>query len=193
MNARLKTAAFAGILSLLLIPPEIFLEETLRANPRTQWILVSIVLIYILNVALSVVFYRGFILIGRLLDRPAIVVSSLMIILLSFAWYGFQVYALRGPVSFYGVYGGVVLVVFGASRLLFGYGVYRARAALGGLAMPITILELVIGLFLMSVMFYLLGFVLSLVAVVLQIMLLLRLANANGSWLQDSHPAAKGI
>ena len=193
MNARLKTAAFAGILSLLLIPPEIFLEETLRANPRTQWILVSIVLIYILNVALSVVFYRGFILIGRLLDRPAIVVSSLMIILLSFAWYGFQVYALRGPVSFYGEYGGVVLVVFGASRLLFGYGVYRARAALGGLAMPITILELVIGLFLMSVMFYLIGFVLSLVAVVLQIMLLLRLANANGSWLQDSHPAAKGI
>lgn len=193
MNARLKTAAFAGILSLLLIPPEIFLEETLRANPRTQWILVSIVLIYILNVALSVVFYRGFILIGRLLDRPAIVVSSLMIILLSFAWYGFQVYALRGPVSFYGVYGGVVLVVFGASRLLFGYGVYRARAALGGLAMPITILELVIGLFLMSVKFYLIGFVLSLVAVVLQIMLLLRLANANGSWLQDSHPAAKGI
>ena len=193
MNARLKTAAFAGILSLLLIPPEIFLEETLRANPRTQWILVSIVLIYILNVALSVVFYRGFILIGRLLDRPAIVVSSLMIILLSFAWYGFQVYALRGPVSFYGVYGGVVLVVFGASRLLFGYGVYRARAALGGLAMPITILELVIGLFLMSVMFYLIGFVLSLVAVVLQIMLLLRLANANGSWLQDSAQAAKGI
>jgi len=193
VNARLKTAAFAGILSLLLIPPEIFLEETLRANPRTQWILVSIVLIYILNVALSVVFYRGFILIGRLLDRPAIVVSSLMIILLSFAWYGFQVYALRGPVSFYGVYGGVVLVVFGASRLLFGYGVYRARAALGGLAMPITILELVIGLFLMSVKFYLIGFVLSLVAVVLQIMLLLRLANANGSWLQDSHPAAKGI
>jgi len=193
VNARLKTAAFAGILSLLLIPPEIFLEETLRANPRTQWILVSIVLIYILNVALSVVFYRGFILIGRLLDRPAIVVSSLMIILLSFAWYGFQVYALRGPVSFYGVYGGVVLVVFGASRLLFGYGVYRARAALGGLAMPITILELVIGLFLMSVKFYLIGFVLSLVAVVLQIMLLLRLANANGSWLQDSHRAAKGI
>jgi len=83
--------------------------------------------------------------------------------------------------------------VFGASRLLFGYGVYRARAALGGLAMPITILELVIGLFLMSVKFYLIGFVLSLVAVVLQIMLLLRLANANGSWLQDSHPAAKGI
>ena len=193
MNARLKTAAFAGILSLLLIPPEIFLEETLRANPRTQWILVSIVLIYILNVALSVVLYSGLIMIGRFLDRPAIVVSSLMIIMLSFAWYGFQVYALRGPVSFYGVYGGVVLVVFGASRLLFGYGVYRARAALGGLAMPITILELVIGLFLMSVKFYLIGFVLSLVAVVLQIMLLLRLANANGSWLQDSHPAAKGI
>lgn len=193
MNARLKTAAYAGILSLLLIPPEIFLEESLRANPRTQWILVSIVLIYILNVALSVVFYRGFILIGRLLDRPAIVVSSLMIILLSFAWYGFQVYALRGPVSFYGVYGGVVLVVFGASRLLFGYGVYRARGALGGLAMPITILELVIGLFLMSVKFYLIGFVLSLVAVVLQIMLLLSLANANGSWLQGSTPAAKGL
>ena len=39
MNARLKTAAFAGILSLLLIPPEIFLEETLRTNPGTQWIL----------------------------------------------------------------------------------------------------------------------------------------------------------
>ncbi len=39
MSARLKAAAYAGILSLLLIPPEIFLEETLRTNPGTQWIL----------------------------------------------------------------------------------------------------------------------------------------------------------
>lgn len=179
MSARLKAAAYAGILSLLLIPPEIFLEETLRSNPGTQWIFVSIVLIYILNVALAVVFYRGFILIGRWLDHTAIVASSMIIILLNVAWYGFQVYALRGPVSFYGVYGGVVLVVFGASRLLFGYGVFVARDALGGLAIPIAILELVIGLFLMSVKFYLVGFVLSLVAVVLQIMLLMRLAQSG--------------
>jgi hypothetical protein len=191
VSARLKAAAYAGILSLLLIPPEIFLEESLRANPGTLWIFASISLIYILNVALAVVFYRGFILIGRRLDHSSIVVGSMIIILLNFAWYGFQVYALRGPVSFYGVYGGVVLVVFGASRLLFGHGIYRARDTLGGLAMPIAILELVIGLFLMSVRFYLVGFVLSLVAVVLQIMLLLRLASAEGSWLQEGRSGAR--
>ena len=174
---KLKIAAYAGILSLLFVPPEIFLEHTLNENPGTQWIFISVLVIYILSVSFTVLLYYGFCLIGRDLHVPAIVISSLIIILLNFVWYGFQVYAIQAPVSFYGLVGGAVLVVFGASRMLFGYGVFRARTGLGGLATPLAILEIVIGLFLISVKFYLVGFVLSLIAAVLQIVLLLRLSG----------------
>lgn len=178
MSMKLKIAAYAGILSLLLVPPEIFLEHTLNENPGTQWIFISVVFIYILSVSFTVLLYYGFCLIGRELHVPAMVISSLTIILLNFVWYGFQVYAIQEPVSFYGLVGGAVLVVFGASRILFGYGVFRARTELGGLATPLAILEIVIGLFLISVKFYLVGFVLSLIAAVLQIVLLLRLSRS---------------
>jgi hypothetical protein len=177
VSRKLKIAAYAGILSLLLVPPEIFLEHSLNENPRTQWILVSVIFIYILSVAFTVLLYYGFYLIGRELHDSAIVISCLIIILLNFVWYIFQAYAIQEPVSFYGLIGGAVLIVFGASRILFGYGVFRARTALGGLATPIAILEIVIGLFLITVKFYLVGFVLSLAAAVLQIMLLLRLSR----------------
>lgn len=178
MSKKLKIAAYAGILSLVLVPPEIFLEHMLNENPGTQWVFISIVFVYVFSVSCTVFLYYAFFLLGRELDVSAIVISSVIIILLNFIWYSFQVYAIRDPVAFYNLFGGAVLVVFGASRIVFGYGVYRARTALGGLATSLAVLEIVIGLFLITVRLYLVGFVLSLPAAVLQIMLLLGLSRS---------------
>ena len=178
MSRKLKIAAYAGLLSILLVPPEIFLEHMLNENPGTQWIFVFIIFIYILSVLSTVMLYYVFYLIGHTFNNPAIKISSLVIIMLNFIWYIFQIFAIQDPVAFYNIFGGAVLVVFGISRITFGYGILKIRAALGRLATPIAILEIVIGLFLISVMLYLVGFVISLIVAVLQIILLLRLSKS---------------
>ena len=178
MSKKLKLAAYAGLLSILLVPPEIFLEHIFNENPGTQWIFVFIIFIYILSVLSTVMLYYVFYLIGHTFNNPAIKISSLVIIMLNFIWYIFQIFAIQEPVAFYNIFGGAVLVVFGISRITFGYGILKIRAALGRLATPIAILEIVIGLFLISVMLYLVGFVISLIVAVLQIILLLRLSKS---------------
>jgi hypothetical protein len=181
MKSWLKVAAYAGILSLVVIAPEIFLEEMFRQHPETHWLALLVVAIYVVSVGTTVLFYYGFCLLGHRFGAPAITMSSWVIILLNLIWYVFQVVALWQTFSFYNVFGGTVLVVFGASRLAFGYGVFRVRAALGRFATSIALLEVVIGLFLISVSLYLVGFVLSLVVAVLQIMLLLGLSRSLGA------------
>lgn len=178
MNNKLKIAAYAGIISILLIPPEIFLEHMLNENPGTQWIFILIIFIYIISVLSTIILYYGFYLIGHSINVPAIKISSSIIILLNLIWYIFQIFAIQEPIAFYNIFGGTVLVVFGISRIVFGYGVYKARTALGKPATSIAILEIVIGLFLISVVLYLVGFVLSLVVAVMQIMLLFRLSKS---------------
>jgi hypothetical protein len=180
MSIRLKIAAYAGLLSLILIPPEIFLEQTLKQYPDELWLYYSVILIYVLTVLTTVLVYYGFYLIGNHFSARAIKISSLIIILLNFVWYTFQVVILEQPVTYYNIFGGTVLVVFGFSRILFGYGLYMIQDKVGQLAKPMAILEVVIGLFLISVIYYLGGFVLSLVVAVMQIILLLRLSKILG-------------
>jgi hypothetical protein len=179
MTGRLKTAAYAGILSLVVIAPEIFLEEILRQQPEAQWLALLVIAIYVVSVGTTVLFYYGFCLVGRSYGSPAITYSSSVIILLNLVWYVFQVFALWQTFSFYNLFGGTILVIFGLSRFAFGYGVFRVRAELGRWATAIAVLEIVIALLLMSVLLYLVGFVLSLVVTVLQILLLLRLSRSS--------------
>ena len=177
MDKILRTAAYAGIISLILIPPEIILEHLHAEQPGNLWIFFPIVLIYMLAIGTSIFFYYGFYMIGQKLNIRAIMISSLIIILLNFFWYMFQFFTIRFSPETYNIIGGTVLVIFGISRIIFGIGIYKVRYSLGRLSTSISILEIVIGLFLISVLWYLVGFVLSLAAAVLQIMLLFRLSK----------------
>ena len=177
MSRGLRAAAYAGILSLVVIAPEIFLEEMFRQQPERQWLALLVIAIYVVSVATTVLFYLGFCLLGRRFAAPAITYSSSLIILLNLVWYTFQVATLWRTSPYYSVFGGTVLVIFGLSKILFGYGIFMARDRLGRWATSIAVLEVVGGLFLLTVLWYLVGFVLSLVVTVLQIMLLLRLSR----------------
>ena len=178
MSKKLKIAAWAGLLSILLVPPEIYLEHLLDEQPGTQWIFLLILCIYIISVLFTVLLYYGFYLIGKKFNAPFITISSLIIILLNFIWYIFQVFNLQEPIAFYNTFGGVVLIVFGLSRFAFGYGVYKIRNELGKPATSIAILEFVIGLFLVTLVVYFVGLLVSIVVAILQFILLMRLSKS---------------
>ena len=177
MGKKLKIAAWAGLLSLVLVPPEIYLEHLLNEQPGMQWIFLLILCVYIISVLFTILLYYGFILVGKKYNAPFIIVSSLVMILLKFVWYIFQVFNLLEPIAFYNIFGGVVLVVFGLSRLGFGYGVYKIRDTLGKPATSIAVLEFVIGLFLVTIVVYFAGLLVSIVVAILQFILLMRLSK----------------
>ena len=177
MSKKLKIAAWAGLLSLLLVPPEIYLEHLLDERPGTTWIFLLILCVYIVSVLFTILLYYGFYLIGKKFNAPFIVISSIIIIFLKFVWYIFQVFNLQEPIAFYNTFGGAVLVVFGLSRLGFGYGMFKIKDALGKPATSIAILEFVIGLFLVTIVVYFAGLLVSIVVAILQFILLMRLAK----------------
>ncbi len=178
MNIQLRLAALGGLISLFFIPPEIYLEHQLNIDPQAQWLLYIIIFIYVASVLSTVALYNGFYLIGKKFNIPAIVISCILIILLKIIWYVFQIFAIQEPISFYNIFGGTVLVVFGVSRIVFGYGIYKVRSELGKPSTSIAVLEILVGLFLISVIAYLGGLVLSLIVAILQIILLLRLSKS---------------
>ncbi len=177
MKRKLKFAAYAGIISLIMILPEMYLEEMLKGQPDALWIFNLEIFVYIIANISTVFIYYGFYLIGKDHNVATIVISSIIIVLLNFFWYTYQAFTIREVAASYNIVGGTVLVVFGLSRIVFGYGVFKIRNELGKLATTISVLEVVIGLFLMSIYAYLVGFVLSLAAAVIQIMFLFRLSK----------------
>jgi len=178
MSKKLKIAAWAGLLSLLLIPPEIYLEHVLDEQPGTQWIFILILCIYVISVLFTALLYYGFYLIGKRFNTPFLFISSIIIILLMIAWYIFQVFNLQEPIAFYSTFGGVILIIFGLSRIGFGYGLYEIRETLGTPATSIAILEFVIGLFLITLVVYFVGLLVSIVVTILQFILLIRLSKS---------------
>lgn len=177
MNSKLRIAAYGGILSLFLTPPEIYLEHLLNESPGTEWIFLLIILIYLASVLSTTVLYYGFYLIGNTYRVPSIMVSSIVIIILKIIWYTFQVFAIQEPIAFYNLFGGTILVIFGISRIAFGYGIFQIGSELGKPAKSMAILEVLIGLFLVTVIAYLGGLVLSIIVAFMQIVILLKLSK----------------
>ena len=177
MSRILRIAAYGGIFSLILIPPEIYLEHILNENPGIKWLFPLIVIIYLISVLSTVALYYGFYRIGKTLSSSAIIASSLIIISLKIIWYVFQYFAIQEPISFFGLFGGIILVIFGISRIIFGYGIYKVRLKLGKPAISIAYFEFAIGLLLVPVFTYPGALFLSIIVSILQIILLFRLSK----------------
>ena len=116
---------------------------------------------YIISTVSTIFFYYGFIVIGNKLENNLLVVGSVIIILTTifyylYAWYTQDLVNIEEE-----IFGVSVLLLYGFSGIIFGFGLYRMRDVLGKLASIAGILEIVIGFFLVTVVLFFLGLILS--------------------------------
>jgi hypothetical protein len=108
-----------------------------------------------------------------------LVVGSAIIILTTIFYYLYSWYTLDLVDIEEEVFGVSVLLLYGFSGIVFGFGLYKIRAVLGKLASVAAILEIVAGFFLITVILFFLGLILSIPATIVEILLLLKAAELN--------------
>ena len=177
MQNKLRFAAFAGIVYLVSFLPELTAEIIHEYQGGTAFTSFILMITYIVSLVATIAFLYGFIIIGNKLKNNLLVVGAIIIILTSifyyvYSWYTLDMYEVEDK-----IFGGSVLLLYGFSGILFGAGIYQLRLKLGGLASTAGILEIIIGISFVTIVLFLLGLILSIPAVILEVLLLLRVAG----------------
>lgn len=179
MQNKLRFAAFAGIVYLVSFLPELTIEIIHDYQGGTSFTSFILMITYIVSMVATIAFLYGFIIIGNKFNNNLLVVGAMIIILTSifyyiYSWYTLDMFEVEDK-----IFGGSVLLLYGFSGIIFGVGIYQLRLKLGGLASTAGILEIIIGLSFITIVLFLLGLVLSIPAVIAEILLLLKVAGMD--------------
>ena len=177
MQKKLNLAAFAGIIYLVSFLPELIFETMHEFGEGGGSTKAFLLISYIVSAASAILFYYGFVVIGNKLENNLLLVASYIIILTTifyylYAWYTIDLIDIEEE-----VFGVSILLLYGFSGILFGLGLYRTREILGNLASTAGILEMIVGFFLVTIILFFLGLILSIPAIIIEILLLLKVSQ----------------
>lgn len=179
MQKKIKLAAFAGIIYLVSFLPEIIFETMLEFGEGGGGTTAFLLIAYIVSAVSGVLFYYGFIVIANKLENNLLFVASFIIILTTIFYYLYSWYTIDLIDIEEEIFGVSVLLLYGFSGILFGLGLYRTRDILGNLASTAGILEMIVGFFLVTVILFFLGLILSIPAIIIEVLLLLKIAQSD--------------
>jgi hypothetical protein len=179
MQKKIKFAAFAGIIYLISFLPELIFETLQEYGQSNDFTSTLLMISYVVSTLSTVFFFYGFIVIGNKFENNLLVVGSIIIILTTIFYYLYCWYTLDLVNIEEEVFGVSVLLLYGFSGIVFGFGLYKMRDILGKLASSAAILEIVVGFFLITVFLFFIGMILSIPATILEILLLLKAAELD--------------
>ena len=179
MQKKLRYAAFAGIIYLVSFLPELILETQSEYGQSNDFTSTLLIITYVVSALSTVLFYYGFIVIGKKFENNLLIVGSTIIILTTIFYYLYSWYTLDLVNSEEEVFGVSVLLLYGFSGIVFGLGLYKMREVLGKLALSAAILEFVVGFFLITVVLFFVGMIISIPTTILEILLLLKTAKLD--------------
>jgi hypothetical protein len=179
MQKKLKFAAFAGIIYLVSFLPEIIIETLKEFGHDNGFLSTFLMITYVVSALSTLFFFYGFIVIGNKFDNNLLVVGSVIIILTTifyylYAWYTIDLVNIEEE-----VFGVSVLLLYGFSGLVFGFGLYKMRDIMGKIAAVAAILEIIGGFFLITIILFFIGLIISIPAIILEILLLLKAAQLD--------------
>lgn len=179
MNNKIKFCAFAGIVYLILFLPELIIQ-TIGELDQTDGIASTLLrTTYVVSTLSTFLFFYGFIIIGHKLNNNLLIVGSIIIILTTvfydiYEWYNLGVYDIEKDIV-----GVSALLLYGFSGIVFGFGLFKIRDIFGTVASAAAILEIIVGFFFVTIVLFLLGLILSIPAIILEILLLLKAAESS--------------
>ena len=179
MNANLKFCAFAGIVYLVSFLPELTIE-TLREFGQINGISSTLLRItYIVSTLSTIFFYAGFIVLGNKYKNNLLLVGALIIILTTIFYYIYEWYTVDISEVEKNIVGASALLLYGFSGIVFGVGLYRIKDVFGYLASAAAILEITIGIFFVTIVLFLLGLILTIPAIIFEILLLFKASELS--------------
>lgn len=179
MKKKIKISAYAGIAYLVAFLPEMILT-ILRDYYYVEGVSSTLLKItYVISTISTILFFYGFILVGNAFNNNRLIVGSIIIILTTIFYYMYEWYAIDQYTIEENIVGVSALLLYGFAGIVFGLGLYKIREVLGTLASAAAVLEIIVGFFFVTVILFFIGLILSIPAVILEILLLLKAAELS--------------
>jgi hypothetical protein len=179
MQKKIRFAAFAGIIYLVSFLPELIFETQRELGHSNSFTSTLLMISYLISALSTIFFFYGFIIIGNKFENNLLVVGSIIIILTTIFYYLYSWYTMGQVKIEEEVFGVSVLLLYGFSGLVFGFGLIKMKELLGKLALVTGILEIIVGFFLITVVLFFLGLIISIPTIILEILLLLKVAESD--------------
>jgi hypothetical protein len=174
MSQKLKFSAYAGIIYLISLFPEVVLNYIIEHQPTSEIISYLLFITYIICMLSTIFFYYGFIILGKNLNNNLLTVSSWIIILTSIFYYIFEMVTINLHGLEPDIAGISALFIFGFSGIVFGIGLLQNIPYLSKFALIAGILEMIIGFLCITVILFLFALILTIPATILEIFILLK-------------------
>ncbi len=186
VQKKLKFSAYAGIIYLVAFLPELIIEILREIDPATAPPSMLLKFAYIVSIPSAIIFFYGFIVLRYKFKNNLVVVGSIIIILTTvfyyiWAWYTIDIHEVEKDIV-----GGSFLFLFGFSGILFGIGLRRLRGVLDSRVSAAGILEIIIGITNVTIILFFLGLILSIAAIILEILVLLKTSELPAEKEEDN-------
>lgn len=177
MHKTLKYAAISGILSLIILIPQIVFA-VLNSLNKFQGNLMSLyILVLFASLILYIVLIWGFKIIGERYQNNLLKIGSYLLIIAAIIVYGCFVLALAFPILDNIVVSIIEITLLGAATIPFGIGLLRLKVQFGGIATAAGVIEIISGISFLTVLLSPIGILLSIPDYILAVIILFRAAK----------------
>lgn len=180
MKKDLRIAAISGIVALVLYFP-VLVIGTFKGISLEGVFPVSLVTLYtvliVISIIASILFFRGFILIGKKLKNRFLTNISYVIIVSTVIFTGYDLVSLNYPELTNLTASVIILIFFGVVGLLFGIALLHLEKKFGRIAKAAGILEIISGISLVTVFLVFIMILLYIPITILEILILFRAAE----------------
>jgi hypothetical protein len=179
MKKQLRYISYTGIIYLIAYIPEYIYYLVYKNQTINENFTIILFITYIVSIISITIFFYGFIILGRKFNNNYLIIGPLIVIIASIFYYLLEICVLFFPEIKSNIIDSSFLVIFGLSGFVFGIGLINIRNIFKYLAFIAGIIELAIGLFFITIIFYIPGYILLIPAGILEILLLLKASELN--------------
>jgi len=177
MNKTIRHAGIAGILSLILAVPVGIFEVLLSLGKLEGGFISLYIFVLFLSLVVYIVFMHGFRLVGEKLSNNLLKITSNILIISAIVYYGYLILTLISPNLDNIVIQILAAVILGAANIPFGVALLKLKPQFGSLATKAGVMEIIIGVSLLSVILSIVVILLLIPVYVLTSMILFRAAK----------------
>lgn len=177
--AQLKIAWIAGLIYFAIGIPELVFEVIRAESGIEGFNIVSYVIVSIISILAIFYFQRGFIVLGKGLQNQMLTIAAWLIIGVSVLSTLAEIVTLGHDGEGDKIIAGAECITFGFLSIFFGIGIKRLKHLYGNVAKHAGNLEIVVGVTFVILPLFLFGLILSIPALILEIVLLYRASISN--------------
>ncbi|KAA3658257.1 MAG: hypothetical protein DWQ10_11530 [Calditrichaeota bacterium] len=174
MKNPIQLGIIAGVVYLISLLPEITIEVAASEFGMSWPTQTLYILIHLVCLVSAILFYRAFLLLADQYYNNTLWLGTVMTLVTVVIYHTLKIFYADASEDLHKIMGFGYILVIGGSTLVFGYGLMKLKGNLAAFARKVGIVEIITGIFCLTVILAFFALILTVPVILLEIMLLLR-------------------